>query len=380
MKKLLLTLLFVAVTPLSVLAEDNIPVKDLLGNGSEDVKALEEKRTEEIENALKISMPEYTDNPSHIITFVDPSEEKKGVELDIDEQGYKKINSPYSLPQLSIGEHHLKFRFVDSIGATKVLEYDLIVIPRPPLIKAPTFDENNLALSGTGLANGEVILTVSIDANNYTQVADIDTDGNWNTSIPMESVSDGIYTIFGYTRKDGYASNPSEPTVFEYGNDGVEDIKKSNDSIITFSDIPTVLTQNPDLIVFSVSLLLLGALVTSIVFILTRSSKSNREEKEISEKMKKSKKEKTLLELFGAEKEDKKEDKKGDRKEKKERKKSKSKKKKENKKEKTFTKHDFLKDFKNFDPDKDSGKEKKEPSKKEKKDVIITLTSKKEDN
>jgi len=46
------------------------------------------------------------------------------------------------------------------------------------------------------------------------------------------------------------------------------------------------------------------------------------------------------------------------------------------KKEKIFTKRDFLKDFKKFDPDTDSGKEKSEPKDEEKKEVIVTLTSK----
>jgi hypothetical protein len=405
MKKLLLTLLLLTITPLCVFAED-VSVDELLGQNSEDnsetVKALEQERTEEIENALNISVPEYTDNPSHIVTFVDPSEEKEGVELDIDEEGYEEITSPYSLPQLSIGEHHLKFRFVDSIGATKVLEYDLVVIPRPPLIKAPTFEEKNLVLSGTGLANGETILTVSVGANNYTKVVDINDDGNWNTSISMESVSNGIYTIFGYARKDGYASNPSEPAVFEYGDEGVGEIQDSSNSNIYFnftdielSDIPTILTQNPDLIIFSISTLLLGALVTSILFILIRGSNSSKEDKEISRKINGgSKEEKTLLELFGAEKGDsegkkteeknkkdsKKKKSKDQKKKKKKEKQKKTKEKEQKRKEKIFTKHDFLKDFKNFDPDKDSGKEKKEPNKRDKKDVIVTLTSQKEDS
>jgi len=44
-----------------------------------------------------------------------------------------------------------------------------------------------------------------------------------------------------------------------------------------------------------------------------------------------------------------------------------------------FTRRDFLKDFKKFDPDKESGKENKEPTEKSKKDVVVTLTSKVEE-
>ncbi len=421
MKKLIIAVLLTILIPNIVLAED-VSVEELLGNQdqeiSQNVEELESERTEEIENALNISIPQYTDNPSHIITFVDPSKDKEGVELDIDESGYQDVNSPYSLPSLNIGKHHLKFRFVDSLGATKVLEYDIVIIPRPPVIKAPEFSENNLILSGTGLANSEAILTVSVGANNYTQIADIDGDGNWNTSISMDNVFSGIYTIWGYTRKDGYASNPSEASVMEYGDQGVQEVQSVANpnvsfdfSTITLQDIPGIVVQNPDLVIVLISALLFGALVASLIFILVRGVKNKETEAEFSQKIngKEKKEEKTLKELFEedekkveskekqveekVEKESKKEKKEvekkkekkgifkklfGKRNKKKKESKKKSKKK-PKKKEKVFTKQDFLKDFKNFDPDHDSGKEKKEPSKREKKDVIVTLTSKKKE-
>jgi hypothetical protein len=428
MKKLTITILLTILIPNIVYAQD-ISVEDLLGSQDEEisqnVEELEEERTEEIENELNISIPEYTDNPSHIITFVDPSEEEEGVELDVDESGYQDINSPYSLPSLNIGNHHLKFRFIDSVGATKVLEYDIVIIPRPPVIKAPEFSENNLLLSGTGLANSEVVLTVSVGANNYTQIADIDSDGNWNTSISMDNVTQGIYTIWGYTRKDGYASNPSEPSVMEYGQDGAQDIEDTTKaninfdlSTVTLQDIPGIVIQNPDLVIVLASVLLLGALISSLIFILVRNLRNKETEQEFSKKIngKEKKEEKTLKELFGED-DEKDKSKKREKKEKTEEKRKNKKKEKKNphekkdkektekkeglfdkllgkkdnkenkkdskkkakKKEKVFTKQDFLKDFKDFDPDSDSGKEKKEPTKKEKKDVIVTLTSKKKE-
>lgn len=408
MKKTLIAIFLLLLTPTAVMAED-ISVEELLGTEDEqdltqNVEDLDQERTEEIENELNISIPEYTDNPSHIMTFTDPSEEEVGVEIDIDESGYKEINSPYSLPSLRIGEHTLKFRFVDSIGATKVLEYDIVIIPRPPLVKAPNFNEGNLSLSGTGLANSEVVLTVSVGATNYTQIADIDGDGDWSTSIDMENTTEGIYTIFGYTRKDGYASNPSEPAVLEYGDDGVikRDVDRKSSisfdfSAIQLNDIPGIIVQNPDLIIILISALLVGALVTALLFILTRRIKGKAQEEEITKKINgKKKEEKTLLELFGAE-DSKEEENKVEGKPKKKQKKSKKDNKQKGKKKKTrgekgkeseeekkgkekvFTRHDFLKDFKKFDPDKDSGKETKEPTKKDKKDVIVTLTSPREE-
>ena len=393
MKKFLIALLVTFLTPNLVFAED-ISINDLLGStgevkAAEEVEKLDEQRTEEIENELKISIPDYTDNPSHIITFVDPSEEKVGVELDIDESGYKDITSPYSFPSLSIGRHRLKFRFVDSIGATKVLEYNIVIIPRPPIIKAPQFSDNNLLLSGTGLANSEVVLTISVGADYYTQISEIDEEGNWNTSVEFDTVVNGIYIIAGYTRKDGYASNPSEPAVIQYGEEGVENNEKDSDIVfsfnqIEFSNIPSIIGQNPDLLILTISGVLLGGLVTALLFMLINKANRDGRDIEIENKIKrKEKNEKTLLELFGEEKvkdskkpvKEKKVKKKKSRKEIKEEKVEES----NNQKEAVFTRTDFLKDFKNFDPDKESGKENKEPSDKTKKDVIVTLTSKVED-
>jgi hypothetical protein len=400
MKKILLALTVTALIPFKLYAQDEITVDELLGNDNqeeENVQDLERERTEGIENELNISVPEYTDNPSHIVTFVDPSEEKIGVEIDIDESGYKEIVSPYALPSLAIGEHRLKFRFVDSIGATKVLEYDIVIIPRPPIIKLPSITGNELLLSGTGLANSEAVLAVSVGVLNYTQIADIDGDGNWSTSITLDSAIEGVYTIWGYTRKDGYASNPSEPSVMEYGDGTTAEADSSivKDGIyfrfkdITVDSLPDIVGRNPDLLITVVSALLLGSIVTSVLFLITR-SRPSREERDITKRINgKPKEEKTLMELFEEEKKDgdekqkekdkKKEPKKDKKKQKKEKNNKDKEKGKEKKVEKVFTKTDFLKDFKDFDPDTKTGEEKKTPSKKDKKDVIITLTSKVED-
>jgi hypothetical protein len=390
MKKIVIALVIAFTFPVAIFAQD-ITVDELLeeGDGREitqnNIEEIEQERTENIEDQLNISIPEYTDNPSHIITFRDPSEDEVGVELDIDEGGYNKVTSPYSLPSLSIGSHRLKFRFVDSIGATKVLEYEIVIIPRPPILKAPKFEDSSLVISGTGLANSEILLTASGGSSNKTQIADIDSEGNWTTSMSFEDTPEGIYTVFGYTRKDGYASNPSEPAVMEYGGQEVTEDSKENDNVaftldnLSFSDIPSVISTNPDLLIVLVLTLMFGVLITSIFFIFIKSDKEKREVKEISEKMNgsNSKQEKTLMELFGQE--EKKEEK-----PKKVRKKKKAIKKedlkvKEEKREKVFTRRDFLKDFKKFDPDTDKGKEKDELKTKDKKDIIVTLTSKVEE-
>jgi hypothetical protein len=54
---------------------------------AQDIAELEEKEVEREEDFLQqllLDIPATTDNPSHIITFVDPSDDNSGVELDID--------------------------------------------------------------------------------------------------------------------------------------------------------------------------------------------------------------------------------------------------------------------------------------------------------
>jgi len=391
MKKYLCAILITILIPTAIYAED-ISVDDLLGNTNnvdvQEVEDQEEERLEEIENELNISIPVYTDNPSHIITFVDPSEDKVGVELDIDESGFKNINSTYSLPSLGIGEHHLKFRFVDAIGATKLLEYDTIIIPRPPIVKAPTFENNFLIISGTGFANSELVVTLSVNASNFTKITEIDSNGNWSTSIDLGSTIDGIYTIFAYTRKDGYASNPSESAVLAYGDKANTTSEDDKDISFSFRDISqdtilNTLAQNPDLIISFIGFLLIGSSISAILITLVRKNNEKVIVKEFSKKINKTKnqkQDKTLLEVFSEQKEKPSKAPKPKKKKRKIFKKKEKKVKKDKKKNsKTISKKDFLKDFKKFDPDTDKGKENREPSKKDKKDIIISLTSKRPD-
>ncbi|MCD4811706.1 hypothetical protein K8R14_03840 [bacterium] len=395
MKKYLFTILLLLLIPSTIFAEDEISVDDILGNTDnvdvEQVEQDEEERLEEIENELNILIPDYTDNPSHIITFVDPSEEKAGVELDIDEKGFEDITSPYSLPSLGIGEHHLKFRFVDSLGSTKLLEYDTIIIPRPPIVKAPTFENNTLHISGTGFANSEVIVTLSVNASNFVEITAIDSEGNWNTSINLDTVVDGIYTVFAYTRKDGYASNPSESAVLAYGDVETSTISENHNGIsfafnnISLEDIPTILGQNTDLIVTFVGFLLLGSSISAILITLLKKKEEGKVSKAFSKKMNNTTnktKEKTLLEIFSDDgtkstKTSKKPKKRSLFIKKKEKQTKRKTKRKTTKKGNTISKEDFLKDFKKFDPDTDKGKESRGPSKKDKKEILISLTSKK---
>ena len=150
-------------------AQQDTSLNDLV---SSDVKAAqidelnkkEEERTKEIANLLGFVLPEYIDNPSYVITFTDPSPDKNGVEIELDKTSFKSITSPYTLPALSIGKHSVIFRFYDKESNIQLLEYDLVIIPRAPIISSPVLSDTSVVLSGTALSNSEIIYRLTSDA------------------------------------------------------------------------------------------------------------------------------------------------------------------------------------------------------------------------
>jgi hypothetical protein len=333
---------------------------------AQDIAELEEKEVEREEDFLQqllLDIPETTDNPSHIITFVDPSDDNSGVELEIDEGGFEKISSPYTLPALSIGQHELKFRFVDKYGSIQILEKEMIVIPRPPIMNSPLFEEGLLKLSGSGLSNSDLVLILSSGKNISVEETTIDTQGNWEISISDEELSEGVYTFSAFTRRNGYASNLSESLTFEVGESS--NISFNNDKEIYFSfkdlsieNLGTTISQNIDLGLLVGGAFILGFVICLLITSLVKDSIDNKTIKSFEKKMEQNgmgKKEVTLKEKLSQKAES--EEKEKEVKEEKKTKKEKNKKKK-SKTEKILTKVDFLKDYKKFDPDDTEGKEK----------------------
>jgi hypothetical protein len=334
---------------------------------AQDIAELEEKEVEREEDFLQqllLDIPETTDNPSHIITFVDPSDDNSGVELEIDEGGFEKISSPYTLPALSIGQHELKFRFVDKYGSIQILEKEMIVIPRPPIMNSPLFEEGLLKLSGSGLSNSDLVLILSSGKNISVEETTIDTQGNWEISISEEELSEGVYTFSAFTRRNGYASNLSESLTFEVGESS--NINFNNDKEIYFSfkdlsleNLGTTITENIDLGLLVGGTFILGFVICLLITSLVKSSIDNKTIKNFEKKMEQNgmgKEEVTLKEKL-SQKAEPEEEKQKEVKEEKKTKKEKNKKKK-SKTEKILTKIDFLKDYKKFDPDDIEGKEK----------------------
>jgi hypothetical protein len=356
--------------------------KTLFADEREELDQIEAEREEDFLKQLELDIPKITDNPSHLITFVDPSDTSEGVQLEIDEKGFELIRSPYSLPALRIGIHTLTFKFVDSLGSTQIVEKEIIVIPRPPIINSPSFGEDSMIISGTGLADSQLILILSSSKNLDTFETEINKEGTWNIEIDLTALPEGLYTFSAYTRRNGYASDLAESVTFEQGNSQNHTLfqgNKENDiyfsfGAITLDNIKQIILSNSDLLLLILITFTLGFLLSWVLNVILRNSSEKKVIEELEEKMNNNgKKEKegkgmTLKEKLskkGKKVEEEKEDKEVEVKEE-----EKKKEKKAKKEEKIVTKIDFLKDFKTFDPDDEKGREKE-------KIIDIEITSKK---
>jgi len=334
-------LLTIISTPTSLLAQDLT-----------ELEKKEAEREEDFLQQLLLDIPETTDNPSHIITFIDPSEDSSGVELAIDEEEFEQITSPYTLPALSIGQHELTFRFVDKYGSSQILKKELIVIPRPPIINSPLFEEGFLKLSGTGLSNSDLVLILSSGKNISVEETTIDTEGNWEIAINKEELNEGVYTFSAFTRRNGYASNLSESLTFEVGEPANNtNLSKDKEIYFSFKDLPrdnigSVMTQNTDLGLLVGGAFILGFVICLLITSLIKGGVDNKTIKNFEKKMQQGRKD--VKELTLKEKLSQKIESKEEKKEEKE----------ESETDKILTKVDFLKDYKKFDPDDKKGEEK----------------------
>ena len=179
---------------------------------------------------------------------------------------------------------------------------------------------------------------------------------------------DGTYSISGYTRKYGYASDLAEAVTFVIGNSASNPYGDNSNKFsfrnIDIENFGEFISDNPDILILTGGMFVFGFLVSMLLSLLFKDEKEKKDLDNIKKKIFKAKgEEKKLtlrekLEQRGNKKEEEKEKKEGAKKEEKE------------KEEKVFGKINFLKDFKRFDPDNKKGKEKKVPPK-------ISLTFKK---
>ncbi len=385
MLKIFTVLLFLSTIFTPVLAQEDTTIeevrenREVLAEEIDELEIKEEERANAKADLLGITLPEYTDNPNYVITFKDPSQDALGVEIELDGKDWTEISSPYTFPALSIGEHNIRFRFTDEDGQVQILEHELIVIPRPPIINSPEIEKDFITIGGSALSNSEIIYTITINSFNQNEIVTSDGSGNWSVNFSPESgLSDGIYTFTVYSRKYGYASNLSEPLVFAVGegNETILDSSSSSKEIyfsfkeISRENIKDVVKDNRDLIFLTIGAFLCGGVIFVFLKGLFTGKRREKELKKAEDLIHKhnntNNKEKTLKELFGEEGKTKKEETKDEEKEK------------VKEKIRIVNKDIFLKNFKTIDPDEKGGKEKK--LKDVKKKIKVSLTSSQEDS
>ncbi len=382
----------------------------------EELNAIEDERTERIENLLLLNIPEISDNPNHIVTFKDPS--GNGVFLEINGEGFEEISSPYTLPSLSLGRHILTFKFADEQETEQTFEKTITIIPRPPVLNPPTIENNEITISGTAMTNSEIEIFLSREIFNQKALVDVNKDGEWS-NIFSENIEEGIYTAIATTKRNGYSSYYSEPIVFEIGADSekITPIQKTHNGVsFSFRDFDLadyrntlgILRNNTDLLIAFGFFFVFGVMLTWILTVIIAKRNQKKSKKVLQELLRKKEEPTSLKDKFekskktkleketdvieekeeGEEKEEKEEKKKKKikkplkkknmKKEKEEDKKVDEEEKKEVEEEdedeesKTLTKEEFLKRFQDFDPDDEDGEEKDL----KKKSIKISLTSK----
>lgn len=167
---------------------------------------------EKLKKDLLLSLPPVTENPNFTITFTDPS--GKGVFLTIDGKEEIQIENPYSLPSLGIGRHSLGFRFTDASGSEQNVEDYLVITPRPTEISAPQIVDGKVKISGSAVAQSEVRIFASGGKMNERGEAIASDDGKWEYTFETD-FDPGIYTVVAIVKKNGLASNFSEPKTFQ---------------------------------------------------------------------------------------------------------------------------------------------------------------------
>lgn len=249
---------------------------------------VEEERDNSLETQLLLNLPDETDNPNHTMIFADPSGE--GIYIKIDGTSELRIQSPYILPSLGVGDHKLEIRFTDKQGATQILEKYLVVIPRPPVIKAPdTRTTSEISFTGTALANAKISILLTGESETYSADVESDEDGIWSTSF-TEEFTEGSYTLVAFTRKNGYSSTFSETLTFRVEIDGTQITdpgagEKQTEFTFTLEslfsgDILQNIQNNPDIALMSAVLVFAGWIISIILNGLFGKGRENRKETE----------------------------------------------------------------------------------------------------
>lgn len=222
----------------------------------EDVEALQ--------NDLLLKLPEETDNPNYTILFTDPS--GKGVSLSIDGAEKVPIQSPYSLPALGIGKHAIQFTYTNLEDAESTYETSITIIPRPPEIKPPVINNNQLSFSGTAIPAGTLKLFLTGAAVTYRETVKVEDGGSWSVQLSGE-FQEAVYTATAYVTKNGFGSDFSEPVTFNIGTSNnvitPDDTAGQLDFSLSYILVPDFYNrylESRDLLLYTLFTLILGLL------------------------------------------------------------------------------------------------------------------------
>jgi hypothetical protein len=180
---------------------------------SSAVSDAEVEREKLLVKELSLNIPDQTEDPNYPVTFIDPS--KQGVEISVDDKPATKVPNPYLLPNLSIGEHKLIFKFKNKDGIVRVLTKYILVTPKAPqfdaTLKTEVVKPNAVTLKGTALPMSTVLLVVnSQDTHKITA----NSEGKWEFILPAPEI--GTNNIIAFAIKEGIVSSPSKSFAVQY--------------------------------------------------------------------------------------------------------------------------------------------------------------------
>lgn len=261
-----------------------------------DGESVAEKNARELQDLLKLVLPEQTDNPSYIIKFEDPSpEDDAGVSLQIDGGKEEEITSPHTLPQLVVGSHTLIFKFKDADETSKELEKKIVILPRMPEISAnkEITEDGKLKVNGEAAGQADVLLILTTPSELLFGQAQSDIKGVWTYEFEGD-FSPGRYALIAQTQKKGYKSDFSTPLNFEIAQQGEtgpsdiseEEIIQTDFVLKEFNDISNVkkiFQNNPDLTLYSGVLILAGIVLSTLLNGFWHSFRENRKAKKFSQ-------------------------------------------------------------------------------------------------
>ncbi|MCC7304285.1 hypothetical protein IT418_02640 [bacterium] len=209
-KRTILLLLCTAILTLLLLQPNKVSASTTPAAAVVDAEIEREKQ---ITKELSLNMPDQTEDPNYPVTFIDPG--KQGVDVTVDDKTITKAPNPFLLPNLTIGEHKIIFKFRTKDGVVRVLTKKILVTPKPPqfdpTLKTEVVKPATVVVKGLALPQSTIMLIINSDK---THKITSTTDGKWEFIIPEPQ--EGNNNIIAFTIKNGIVSNASKTFAVTY--------------------------------------------------------------------------------------------------------------------------------------------------------------------